>query len=157
MEFIMVYHFSSTTSAAFPHSVTKASDMIAAICNRNDTPRVIGPRVYGPYAKGHVIPLSHSAMARILGADLGHKFMTVRNEAVMGYFMKIVERLQSVGIHIAYSPSCWFIAKLPKSENETVASASLYTTRELMEQRPAGLPVDEPPVQTDDSLDENVA
>lgn len=136
----MDYHFSTSSSASFPYSVTKASDMLAAISNRNDTPCVIGEHRFGKDAPGFFIPVSHNAMASILGPELAHKFMNVRNEAVKAYFGKVVERLQSIGIHIAYSPSCWFIAKLPKSDSEIVAASSLYTTADLLSQRPNGLP-----------------
>lgn len=149
----MAYHFSTPTSASFPYSVTKATNMIAAICHRDDTPRVIGERVFGPKTPGYVIPVSHQAMGAILGNQLAYNFRHVSNEAVHGYFSKVVERLQSVGIHIAYSPSCWFIAKLPSTANEVVAAGALYTTRELLAQRPAGLPLDDEPKETTDAED----
>jgi hypothetical protein len=153
MEHFMVYNFSITTSASFPYSVTKVTDMIAAICHRNDTPRVLGERGFGPNTPGYVIPVSHAAMAMILGSQLAYNFRHVRNDAVHGYFLKVVERLQGVGIHIAYSPSCWFIAKLPSTANEVVAAGALYTTRELLAQRPNGLPLEDAPEETKDPED----
>jgi hypothetical protein len=136
-----VYNFVNEEKHSFPYSVTKATDMIVAICNRNDTPKVVGSG--NPY--GYFIPVDRDAMAHILGPEISLKFTEAMQKPVIRkYYGLVTDRLSQVGINLAWCPLCWYVIKVPAFKRTNIMGMldpdSLYCIEDLKQQRPAGQP-----------------
>lgn len=137
----MSHTFRSATkhNVTVPLTVTKAGDVIAAICNRDDTPNVIGNRIIGPKREGYHIPVSIMAMSHILGPELGENFYdAMANPAYREYYTRVVRRLKEVGIRIAFGDDYWYILKTPDLKNPDVLASYAYNRTNLFNQGPGG-------------------
>jgi hypothetical protein len=134
----------SKHTALVKHTVTKASDILIAICNRNDTYNIIGNRQVGNNREGYCVPVQARPMARIIGGELAFSFQeSMGNPALKEYYDRICERLYEASIALAWSKEFWYINKLPLKTNEEMMRCYSYGMLQLINQQPSGFTVSE--------------
>lgn len=147
----MSHTFRSVTKheAQVPLTLTKARDVIAAICYRNDTVNVIGTRYWNspnnpikPMPQdfmGYAIPVEFDVMVEILGVELGDNFQdAMSNPALREYYAVLSDKLFEMGITLAFSRENWFIIKLPTESMKMVNVNYTYTLQDLINKGPDG-------------------
>lgn len=135
----------SKHKAQVPLTVTKAAEVLIAICNRSDTYNIIGTRETGNNRQGYQVPIESRVMAQFIGSELAFSFQeAMSNPALKEYFDRICARVANdAAISIAWSKEYWNLNKLPARANEEAMHGYAYGMTQLIEQQPSGFTVSE--------------
>ena len=147
-----VFTANAKVTATVVMGVTDAAQTLHAISVRTSTQqRFTMNRHYGLAEGAHklnemmyggqVIPITHMAMAAIIGDQLGNHFEdSETNAAHREYFALVNDRLLQLSLTLAYSREYWYLVSLPAAASHDTETAYAFSLNDLLDQRPNGFP-----------------